>query len=406
MIGRKALGVWVLVVMMCATWGQSLEVEDLAGASLEQMSSISSELSENVHNLDRLLADIKSQVDEMEIEVAGVDGEMESRRAMRQNGAHRKELLRQLNEQVAAKQRLRDEGKEAVEDVRQKADALRNILDELEKETEKVEEVYTNPTLSDLLDKKSEEWSPVTRTLYTKTKRNILPSVWSLSSEMRSYQNSIRQKSRLLGLFAAFLMYGFNVTSIFVLFYVYKRLSGQMSVSKLIFMGDTFCCCFWLMTLLCYTFLWTDPLYVIKQRNQSLFFFSQLFGGIVYMLYVFLRVIVLADALSLGPFGELSSVIIVGHHIYVRIWQPALTDNPFHGSFFHYLCYAWLFSTFTYRGIAEFSPLKQLRGPRLGFITWLRVVYKRFTLSRIPNGDLLPRRSAAMYESSSEESPS
>ena len=101
-----------------------------------------------------------------------------------------------------------------------------------------------------------------------------------------------------------------------------------------------------------------------------------------------LRILVLASKMTLGALGELLAVIIVGHHFYVRVWQPAMTDNQFQGTFFYYFCYAWLFTVFAYNRIQEFAPLKQLRGPSLPPNVWFNILKTRFMSSDIPDGDI------------------
>lgn len=152
--------------------------------------------------------------------------------------------------------------------------------------------------------------------------------------------------------------------------------------------------------LLCFLILFDDPLYVMKQRSPTPFFVFQLIACFSYVNFVLLRVLVLASKMTLGALGETLAVVVVGHHYYVRVWQPAILDLPFRGTFFYYFCYAWLFSAFAYNRIQEFAPLKQLRGPKLPPLMWLRVLFARFTTSSVPDGDI----ENSAYDSEDDES--
>ena len=148
--------------------------------------------------------------------------------------------------------------------------------------------------------------------------------------------------------------------------------------------------------LACFAILWTDPLHVLQHRTPVVFFVFQLSAFACYAFYVFLRVVVLAVKMTPGSLGELLSVIVAGHHYYVRVWQPSITDSYFQGTLFYYFCYAWLFAAFAYNRVQEFTPVTKQRGVSIGLLTWLQALYVRF----IGGDDYLDPEEASMYSDS------
>lgn len=298
----------------------------------------------------------------------------------------RDEELREVKHSVELKHQHIDEMKNRVSDLKSHIDKLTIHLKNLTMQKEHVARRNDAPTIRDVLDARVESWNPITQKVYRKTRDKVIPAISGVTVVAGRYRRSVAS-SPLLDFMASVLLYGFFIGGIFVCMRVYNRVRGRFTIPRLLFLGDAFCAMFWVVMLICYSFLWTDPLVAIQMRSPNFFFVFQLGALIAYVHFVLLRVLMLASKMTLSALGETLAVVVVGHHYYVRVWQPAVMDTPIHGALFYYICYAWLFVALANSRLNEFAPLKQLRGQKLPPLVALRVLVNRFS-SDGPQGDL------------------
>lgn len=277
-----------------------------------------------------------------------------------------------------------------VKDLKGQIVTLQDHLANLTKQNDKSVRRAMKPSLGEVIDARADGWNEVSKSVYKKTKTYVSNGVSGAARFSEAYRNKVAS-SPTLDLLATLLIYGFFVLGAFAVQKVYTKVRGQLTIERLLFLGDAFCAGFWAVMLLCFCFLWMDPLVAVQARSPTIFFFFQLSALICYVNFVLLRVLLLASKLSLSALGETLSVVVVGHHYYVRVWQPAMLDQPIHGTFFYYFCYCWLFVAFAYNRLNEFAPLKQLRGEKLPPLMALKVLLKRFTAEGVPDGDLESR---------------
>lgn len=279
---------------------------------------------------------------------------------------------------------------ERVKELKAQIATLQDHLSNLTRLNDKSLQRAKKPSLGEVLDARADRWNEISRNVYKKTKTYVSNGVSGAAAFSEAYRDKVAS-SPTLDLLATLLIYGFFVLGAFAVQKIYTKVRGQLTIERLLFMGDAFCAGFWAVMLICFCFLWMDPLVAVQKRSPTIFFFFQLSALICYVNFVLLRVLLLASKLSLSALGETLSVVVVGHHYYVRVWQPAMLDQPIHGTFFYYFCYCWLFVAFAYNRVNEFAPLKQLRGEKLPPLTALRVLFKRFTTKGVPDGDLESR---------------
>lgn len=368
--------------------------DDLSAQSTEQLLALQEDLKgkiavadETVENLKTSTADLRKQQAQLTDEADQLLGAAEWEKT--EYSAREKELA-DAKADVLAKQAAMTEMLAKVEALKGQIGSLQSTLGVLEKERSATEARYAAPTLANVLDHKAAQWGSVSRGVYNKTMTNIVPAFNSASEQASELRQRINRSSRGGAIAASILVYGFALLSLAGCLRVWKRVRGNLTVARLLFVGDAFCAAFWGVVLVVYVGLGADPLLVLHERTPGLFFVFQLASLCGYVGYVLLRVVVLAAHLTLSALGELLSVIIVGHHFYIRIFTPAVTDAYVHGSAVYYVCYGWLFAAFAYSRIHEWAPLRQVRGEKLGGLTSLRVAWRRFTRSSIPDGEVDP----------------
>lgn len=398
---RRGFFLACLCALLYAARAESLD-DKLQALSSAELAKLERELQSQVDQHDQELQAMRKDTERLKTEQKVVDEEAERLQGAKkwelQEKITREKELEAAKEDVLLKQESISKMATKVSELKDQIERLENRLTDLNREKDSTERRYQDPSLVDVLESRSHKWGSVTRNVYNKTMTDIVPAFSSMSETARSYRRTVSRTSRALELGVSLLIYGFVVGACVAVYRVYNKVRGKLSISRLLFLGDAFCAGFWTIMLLCFCVLFDDPLYVMKQNAPTPFFVFQLVACFSYVNFVLLRVLVLASKMTLGALGETLAVVVVGHHYYVRVWQPAILDKPFHGTFFYYFCYAWLFSAFAYNRVQEFAPLKQLRGPQLPPLMWLRVLITRFTARGVPDGDIESSPCAATDE--------
>jgi hypothetical protein len=267
--------------------------------------------------------------------------------------------------------------------LRDQIGTLEQTLTELIRLKNETEQRYQDPTLADVLDSRSQEWSELTRNLYNKTMINIVPVFSKVSGVARKYRRRVSRTSRALELLVSLLVYGFVIFAGYIMHSIYSKVHVKLTVNSLLFIGDSFCACFWLVILFCFVIQFRDPLSVVQERSAGAFFALQLIAITVYVAFVFLRILVLASKMTVGALGETLAVVIVGQHYYVRVWQPAILDELPRGTIFYYLCYAALFSAFAQ---TRAGSLAALHKPMMSNGAPLHTLHRGMTSTRMSRG--------------------
>ncbi len=386
----------VVLLTACRVCG-AIETEKDAGADHEleilsshQLGTVEKETLASITKSEEQLKQLRT-----ETEVLKSESKKISEAAEKLEGAKdwetaekrkRDEQLRDVKHDVELKQKSIDEMKNRVTDLKSRIDELKMHLSNLTAQKESVARRNDAPTIRDVLDARAESWNPMAQKVYRKTRDKVIPAITGVTGAAERYRRSVAS-SPVLDFLASVLLYGFFIGGVIVSMRVYNRVRGHFTIPRLLFLGDAFCAMFWGVMLVCYSFLWTDPLVTIQLRSPNLFFVFQIGALVAYVLFVLLRVLLLASKMSLSALGETLAVVVVGHHYYVRVWQPAMLDTPIHGALFYYICYAWLFVALANSRLNEFAPLKQLRGQKLPPLVALRVLMSRFS-NNGPQGDL------------------
>lgn len=380
-----------LLVLSIASCHASVD-EKLQSMTSAGLANLERTLKEEVDRHEVELKTMRDSTERLKAEQKTIDEEAERLQGAKEWELHekakREKELSAAKEDVMLKQESITKMSDEVNQLKDQIEKLESRLQELNQEKDSTERRYHDPSLVDVLESRSQNWGNVTRNVYDKTMNNVVPVFSEMTETARSYRRRVSRSSKSLEVVASFVIYGFVIASVLAVYRIYNRIKGKLTISRLLFLGDAFCACFWAIMLLCFGVLLDDPLYVMKMRSPTPFFIFQLAACFSYVNFVLLRVLVLASKMTLGALGETLAVVVVGHHYYVRVWQPAILDKPFRGTFFYYFCYAWLFSAFAYNRIQEFAPLKQLRGPKLPPSTWIRVLLARFGSRDIPDGDI------------------
>jgi hypothetical protein len=382
-----------LTAIVTSTLAQGLDAgDDLSIMTAAELAKIEETLKREVAETDIALAAIREDTELLEEGRHAIDAEVDRLRAESQREEKEKARLDKelemsrvdvkIKKAAIAKMHIR------VAELKAQIGTLERTLAELVGLNAEAERRYQDPSLADVLDSRSQEWGNLSRNLYSKTKTNIFPVFSKMKIVASQYRRRVIHASRALELLASLLVYGFVVLSCYVVYRLYSIVRGNITVDRLLFMGDSICACFWSVVLICFFMFFRDPLVVIQEQSPAAFFVFQLLAICSYTTFVLLRVLVLASKMTMAALGETLAVVVIGQHYYVRVWQPSMLNESPHGTIFYYLCYAAMFSACARNRTDSFSPLKQIGGPRLRVRDLLRILYRRMTNIRIAHGDL------------------
>lgn len=380
-----------LVFLVALVRAESVD-DQLQSMSSAELAKLEKTLRMEVEQHDKDLVVMREDTDRLKTEQSQIDQEAERLQGAKEweqkEKEKREEELKQAKNDVQLKQDSISRMSTQVSELRSQISELEMRLKRLSDDKYSTEKKYDNPSIADVLESRSQGWGNVSRNVFNKTMTDVVPAFNKLKENAQSYRRQVSSSSKVLEIVASVFIYSFVIVAAIATYRIYNKVRGKLTVSRLLFLGDAFCASFWALMLVCFMILFNDPLLIMKQSAPVPFFVFQLVACFSYVNFVLLRVLVLASKMTLGSLGETLAVVVVGHHYYVRVWQPAILDEPFRGTFFYYFCYAWLFSAFAFNRIQEFAPLKQLRGKELPTRTWLRVLFARFTNRSIPDGDI------------------
>lgn len=344
------LAITAFLFAASAVVGQEDEPEDVDISNLSEadLSAMEKLLKKEIADSDKALTSLKLDTQKLREDQAAIDHESALLTKARDSDAQLKtERDRELEITKASlqnKQASIARMSARADKIKDQVEGLEETLKVLEFEKEETEKRYNDPSIFDVLDSRSADWSPVNRNVYNRTRHHIMPAISEFSEIVSKYHRRVSRTSRVLELLASALVCGFLCLSAFSSYNLYRKVRGKMTINHILFLGDAYCGLFWTLILVCHVFLLEDPLQRIQQRSPEFFFAFQLASISAFTLFIMVRVMVLASQMSLHSLGEVLATIVIGQHYYVCIWLPTVLDGErFRGSFFFYLSYALLF---------------------------------------------------------------
>lgn len=228
------------------------------------------------------------------------------------------------------------------------ADQVRKQIRELEAKMQSLslqkqaDEVrFANPTILDVVDAKVEQMSPTVQRVLNKTLHTLIfPGLSSGASGAEHLRSHLRSSTQHMAIASTFAIYAFIICLIALVFRAYRQITGNLTLTKIIFTGDMCFTAFW-----CFICLWgvgllDDPLIVMKRHNESISIAVQLTIGAAVLLYIAVRCLSLAATLHAREGLELIFALFIVQHFYGAIWAPSLTDQDAAGGAGVYLGYA------------------------------------------------------------------
>ncbi|KAA8491910.1 hypothetical protein FVE85_8392 [Porphyridium purpureum] len=387
-VGLMALG----AVLVGVGGAQDLGTVDVHQLSAAQLNLFLTQIDDELHGFQSTAASLRETLATLQSELKATDKETEAMNGARAWEAAEKE--KQLKEEqnmlkVAAEEQEKiAKGVLQIQELSREVAVMTEKYEQLQRRKQAASRKVYDPQILDMLDSAASSWGTGSQAVYNRTKE-----LFDSGEVLRLYRKSM---SRPVLVFLFSCMYGFVALCMYGIYLLFSRL--RPTVAKLILVGDMSFAGFWLMVCTFFILLRHDPLHAMHSRAPRLFTVFQLTWLAAYVVHVLLRVSRLAARVSMFVFGELVSVIIVGNHYFVRVWQPYMMDNASHGSLRFYFCYLLLFTSFSLNSLQVLSPLKRQGSGNLGFVAWLKILYTRFTNQAVPYSDPVLTERATLDE--------
>lgn len=360
------LAIIMSLLSLASGEGEAQDEQDLSTLSTKELAVLEKQLEKEVADSNKALESLTADTQKLRDEQETIDQESsrlsEARDSEAKLKSDRDRELEIAKADVQNKQASITRMSARANALKDQIVDLEQKLKELEEKKEETEKRYNDPSLFDVLDSRSADWGEVPRNVYNKTRNQIVPTLSGISETAARYRRRVSNTSRTLEVLASLLVYGFVCLSLYTSYKIYSKVRGSnLTIDRIIFLGDAYCALFWSLIMICYLFLLDDPLRRIQLRSPTLFFAFQLATIASYNFFILVRIVVLASELSLHALGEVLATVIVGQHYYVRIWLPTVLDEGFRGTWFFYFCYASLFWSFAAIRVENWVGPKQFR---------------------------------------------
>ncbi|CAN8064559.1 unnamed protein product [Agarophyton chilense] len=312
MIRRFYVSLLLALALLVSVWGEEeLDLQSMSSAQLSDLEKkLGGEVADRTKELDTIREDIKNLKDQQ----AAIDEEAQHLQGakeweLKEKEKREKELVAAKND-VLAKQDSIARMSTQVASLKDHIQQFETRLQLLNQEKDSTEKRFHDPTLADVLESRSHNWGNVSRNLLNKTMTDVVPIFSDISETARTYRRQVSRTSKPLEVLTSLFIYAFMILAAVSVYRIYSKVKGKLTIARLLFLGDVFCACFWLVMLICFIVLFDDPLYVMKHRFSTAFFLFQLVACFSYINFVLLRVLVLASKMTLGALGETLGVVV------------------------------------------------------------------------------------------------
>jgi hypothetical protein len=305
--------------------------EDFEAMNLERLLHVETDLRQQNEQIDKNIAALRRQGAQLGVQRESAEKDylkLVSGRAWeaRQKLNKDKELL-EATADLKAKQDQIAKINEHAEILRKEIRVYEQKLEELQANKTLADETYSNPSIVDVVEATVQELGPVPQRILNKTIVALLyPTVLTGVQHAQSIQNKIRDSSRQEAMASTFAIYAFTLLLIMLVYRGYRRISGKLSLPRVVFAMDLCIAAFWAFVVVCYAGLFEDPLTLMRTHYEPTFICMQVLLGLCYICLIFMRCVILAVSLQAGEGWEVLCSLFVVQDFYQNIWKPSLTD--------------------------------------------------------------------------------
>jgi hypothetical protein len=214
------------------------------------------------------------------------------------------------------------------DEVRRQIRALEDKMVSLKMAQEDAESRYANPTILDIVDGKIDHLGPTPHRILNKTLHTLLfPGISSGVAGVERLRSHIRGSTQHVAIVSTLAIYAFLVCLIWCCVRAYRRVTGNLTLSRIMFTADMTFAAFWVFVCVWSFALLDDPIAIMRRHNEPLLIATQLLIAIALFWYVSIRCVSLAATLRGTEGLELVACLFIIQHYYQAVWAPSLTDG-------------------------------------------------------------------------------
>lgn len=214
------------------------------------------------------------------------------------------------------------------DEVRSQVRVLEDKMLSLKNEKEYIEAHYAKPTILDVVDGKLNHLGPISHRILNKTLHTLLfPGISSGVAGVDRLRQHMRGSTQHVAIVSTLTIYGFLVCLVWLVFRAYRRITGRLTLSRMIFTADMTFSAFWAFLGVWSIALLEDPIAIMRHHSEPMLVGVQLIMAFVILCFIFIRCVSLSATLQGIEGLELVACLVIVQHYCQAVWTPSLTDG-------------------------------------------------------------------------------
>ncbi|KAA8496202.1 hypothetical protein FVE85_2357 [Porphyridium purpureum] len=249
-------------------------------------------------------------------------------------------------------------------------EAKQGELEETKRTKQLLEDNWHALKLTDYLEKRAEQFGPVSRTLVTRAVQDALPFASGKVRTLRAYREQHPIAAKIV---LATVSFG-SAACIFTVLRLWHIYHGVITMAGVVLVLDAWGALATLVMLSLDVMLGVDPVWAMRLHHEQMFWVVVLGTLFFFLVALTTRVVYLASHLSISKFGELVVLIMVQRHFIITVLMGSLapneTEQTQHARFLTlYALTTALFALFFYTRLEEVTGMKS----PAELLAWVRI---------------------------------
>lgn len=213
------------------------------------------------------------------------------------------------------------------DEVRKQIRALENKMMSIKTARDDVEARYANPTILDVVDGKLHHLGPTSHAVLNKTLHTLLfPGLSSGVASVGRLRQHMRGSTQHVAIASTLTIYSFLIFLVWLLVRGYRRVTGRLTLSRMLFSADMAFSAFWIFVGAWSVALTDDPIAIMRRHNEAMLLAAQWIIAFASVWYIFIRCVSFAATMDVKEGFELVSCLFIIQHYYQSAWVPSFSD--------------------------------------------------------------------------------
>lgn len=214
------------------------------------------------------------------------------------------------------------------DEVRKQIRTLENKMISIKTARDDMEARYANPTIVDVVDGKLHHLGPTSHAVFNKTLHTLLfPGLSSGVASVGRLRQHMRGSTQHVAIASTLTIYSFLVFLVWLIVRGYRRITGRLTLSRMLFTADMAFSAFWTFVGAWSLALMDDPIAIMRRHNEAMLLAAQWIIAFVTAWYIFIRCVSFAATMDGREGLELVSCLFIIQHYYQSAWVPSFSDE-------------------------------------------------------------------------------